>query len=89
MRDWVDVLWLESFLCARVDFFLCEYLGAPLCDKLCGLIVHVFVVLYFYDVVWCDYFVARGHVDVPSVCGPSFHGRSSVHADVGGDGFVC
>ena len=47
------------------------------------------VVLYFYDVVWCEYCVARGNVGVPGVCGPSFLGHSSVHADVGGDGFVC
>ena len=89
MRDWVDVFWLESFIRACVDLFLCEHLGAPLCDKVCGLVVYVSVVLYFYDVVWCEYCVARGHVGVPGVCGPSFPGRSSVHADVGGYGFVC
>jgi hypothetical protein len=39
VRNWVDVFWLESFSYARVDLFLCEYLGAPLCDKVCGLVV--------------------------------------------------
>ena len=30
VRDWMDVFWLETFFYARVDLFLCEYLGAPL-----------------------------------------------------------
>ena len=37
LRDWMDVFWLESFFGARVYLFLCEYLGAPLRDKVCGL----------------------------------------------------
>ncbi len=51
MRDRVDEFALESLFCARVDLFLCEYLGTPLCDNVCGLVVYVSVVLYFYDVV--------------------------------------
>ena len=58
VRDWVDMFWMESFIYARVDLFLCEYLGAPLFDKVCGLVVKVSVVLYFYDVVWCEYCVS-------------------------------
>ncbi len=38
-RDWVDVFWLESFIGARADLFLCEYLGAPLRDQVGGLVV--------------------------------------------------
>ncbi len=37
--EWVDVFWLESFFGARVDLFLCEYLGAPLRYQVCGLVV--------------------------------------------------
>ena len=39
MRDRGDVFRLESFFCARDDLFLCEYLGTPLCDKVCGLVI--------------------------------------------------
>ncbi len=39
VRDWVDVFWLESFIGARADLFLCEYLGAPLCDPVGDLVV--------------------------------------------------
>ena len=39
VRVWVDVFWLESFIGARVDLFLYEYLGAPLCDQVGGLVV--------------------------------------------------
>ena len=82
MRNWVDVLWLESFIGARANLFLCEYLGAPLCDKVCGQVAYVFVVLYFYDVMWGEYCVARGHVGGPCVCGPLFPGRSFFQANV-------
>ncbi len=37
--DGVDVFWLESFFGACANFFLCEYLRAPLCDHVCGLVV--------------------------------------------------
>jgi len=30
VRNWMDVFWLESCFGARVDLFLCEYVGAPL-----------------------------------------------------------
>ena len=39
LRDWMDVFWLEIFFGARVDLFLCEYLGAPLRDEVCGLFI--------------------------------------------------
>jgi hypothetical protein len=39
MCDWVDVFGLESFFRARVNLFLCEYVGALLCDKVCGLVI--------------------------------------------------
>ena len=39
VRDWVDVFLLESFFGVRVDLFLCEYLGAPLRDEVCGLVI--------------------------------------------------
>ncbi len=47
MYDCVVVLGLESFLGARVNLFLIEYLGTPLCDKVCGLVIKVYMVLYF------------------------------------------
>ena len=80
---------MESFIYARVDVFLCAYLGAPLCDKVCGLVVKVSVVLYFYGVVWCEYCVNRGRVGVPYVCGSSFPDRTSFLADMRGDGLIC
>jgi hypothetical protein len=39
VRDRVDTFWLESIFYARVDLYLSEYLGAPLCDQVCGLVV--------------------------------------------------
>ena len=39
MHDWMDVFRLESFFGAIVDLFLCEYLGAPLLDEVCGLVI--------------------------------------------------
>jgi hypothetical protein len=47
MYVWGDVLGLESFLCARVNLFLLEYLGTPLCDRVYGLVIKVSMVLYF------------------------------------------
>ncbi len=89
MRDWVDAHGLESFFYVRVNLFLCEYLGTPLCDKVYGMVILLSLVLYFYNVIWDVYCVARGHVCVPCVCSPLFLGRSSFHVNMRGDGFVC
>jgi len=85
MRDMMDVFGFESFFCARVYLFLCEYLGTPLCDKVCSLVILVSVVLYFYNVVWGVYCVARGYVGVLCVRGSMFLGRSSFQTNVRGD----
>ena len=55
---------LESFLGKRDDLSLCEYLGTPLCGKVCGLGIHVSMVLDFKYVVWGVYCVTRHHIGV-------------------------
>ncbi len=89
MCDGVDVFWLESFFGVCANLFLCEYLRAPLCDQVCSLVVEVFVVLYFDDIVWGDYCFTRGHICISCVCGLLCLDLSSCYACVCGYGFVC
>ncbi len=76
--DGVDVFWLESFFGACADLFFCEYLRAPLCDQVCGLVVYVSVVLHLNDIVWGEYCFARGHICIPCMRGLLFLERSSI-----------
>ena len=48
----------------------------------------MYVVLYFYNVVWGVYCVARGRIGVLCVCSSLFLGRSSFQANVCGDSLV-
>ena len=64
----MDVLGLESFLGARVDLLLCKYLKTPLCEKVRGLVIKVSMTLYFKNVIWGVYCIARCHVGVRVAC---------------------
>jgi hypothetical protein len=60
---------VESFLDARVnDLFLYQYLEAPLRDMVCGLVIHVSMVLDFKYVVWGVKRFTRRHIGVRVVC---------------------
>ncbi len=67
---------LESFIDACVDLFLCEYLGAPLFDKVCCLVIEASMVLDFKYAVYI-YCFTRSHIGVSFVCGFLLFDRAS------------
>ena len=82
MCYFVYVFRLESLLDACVDLFLCEYLGAPLFDKVCGFVIEMSMALDFKYVVWGIYCFTRRHIGVRFVCRFLFCGRACARADV-------
>jgi len=86
--EWVYTFAGESFFYAIVYLFFGEYFRAPLGDQVCGLVVEMSVVLYFYNVVWCVDGFIECHVCVFLVCHSASFRGASPHVRVGGDCIV-